>query len=328
MVYSTFLGGTNGENDPGFVITSQTSLIPGTGGAIASDDYGCAYVTGWTASTNFPILNGLQPTNMFLSSGAVAAFVAKLDPVGNLLYSTYFGGQIRDYGYAIGVDGSNNIYFAGSCVTPDLPITNAYQSAFPGGGRVGYLAALDSTGTNVLYCTYLGGTGAQQVNAIAVRFDGAVAVSGTTSAPNFPLVNAFQSNGPAAFPISTNNGGTWNTTSAGLSQSGATVIATDPFNPATLYAVSQSVLFKSVNRGAQWNLINNAICGGYFNSRQSLITFDPVHPGTIYYGGFYGAYKTVDGGNTWAELTNNAPFPFGIVCLAVDPHPHHSLRRD
>ena len=78
LVYSTYLGGSGVNGD--------------TGNAIAVDQYGNAYVTGFTSSADFPTLNAFQPT--LGGSGATNAFVASLDPTGQqLLYSTYLGGS-------------------------------------------------------------------------------------------------------------------------------------------------------------------------------------------------------------------------------------------
>ena len=316
LLYSTYLGGSSYENGPGFVITSQNTLIPGTGGALAAALDGSVYVTGWTYSTNFPVANAYQPTNEFLFSGAHAAYVAKIGATGNVVYSTYFGGQIDDFGYAIGVDGSNDVYFAGSCASADLPIVRAFQPNFAGNPSA-FLAALDSTGTNVLYCTYLGGSGAQQVNGIFVRTDGAVALTGMTTSPNFPVGNAPLTNVPASFLTSTNGGASWNMSGAGP---GGTIqeLDVDPFNPAILYALNGS-LYKSTDRGQHWSLINNAFVGAVNYPRQSLVAFDPVHAGTFYYGGYSAVYKTTDGGNSWTALTNGLPSGPTIMSLAVDP---------
>ena len=129
LVYSTFLGGSSYENND----TSTGVATPI--GAVTVDFNGNAYVTGQTYSTNFPVLNAFQPTNGTSYYGAYgAAFVTKLDPAGNLVYSTYFGGRQGDFGRAIGVDFQGNVYFAGNSAYGDLPTTNALQSSFGGRG--------------------------------------------------------------------------------------------------------------------------------------------------------------------------------------------------
>jgi beta-propeller repeat-containing protein len=91
LVYSTYLGGRG--DDAGY--------------GIAVDKSGNAYVTGTTASTNFPTKNALHGSN----AGGYDAFVAKLNPTGSaLVYSTYLGGSNSDQGLSIAVDSSGNAY--------------------------------------------------------------------------------------------------------------------------------------------------------------------------------------------------------------------------
>src|SRR5262249_43224668 len=91
LVYSTYLGGSN--NDLGY--------------AIAVDSSGNAYVTGSTASANFPTRSPLQAG----LTGSKDAFLLKLNPAGTaLVYSTYLGGSGLDEAYSIAVGGSGNVY--------------------------------------------------------------------------------------------------------------------------------------------------------------------------------------------------------------------------
>ena len=94
-VYSTYLGGNNVDE----------------GNAIAVDASGSAYVTGYTASTNFPLSSPFRGSN----TASVDAFVTKLNPAGSaLVYSTYLGGSATDYGTAIAVDSSGSAYVTGT----------------------------------------------------------------------------------------------------------------------------------------------------------------------------------------------------------------------
>jgi hypothetical protein len=114
LVYSTYLGGSGGEFGLG----------------IAVDSSGNAYVTGYTAATNFPTANPLQA---FSGGGFTDAFVSKLNPGGSaLVYSTYLGGSDSDYGQGIAVDSAGNAYVAGYTESPNFPTANPLQ-AFPGG---------------------------------------------------------------------------------------------------------------------------------------------------------------------------------------------------
>lgn len=114
LVYSTFLGG-NG---------------PDSGYGIAVDTSGNAYVTGETESTDFPTANPFQTS---YGGGFSDAFVTMLNPAGNaLVFSTYFGGEIQDYGLGIAVDSSGNAYIAGSTASSDFPTANPFQASYSG----------------------------------------------------------------------------------------------------------------------------------------------------------------------------------------------------
>jgi hypothetical protein len=116
LVYSTYLGGSGTFADEGY--------------GIAVDVSGNAYVTGYTASTDFPIANPLPPGSL---RGLSDAFAVKLNATGSrLLYSTYLGGDQRDFGQAIAVDGSGNAYLAGFTESTDFPTAKPLQPAKDG----------------------------------------------------------------------------------------------------------------------------------------------------------------------------------------------------
>jgi hypothetical protein len=172
LVYSTYLGGTNGDD----------------GQAIAVDKDGRAYVTGETYSTNFPVVNALQPAKRG-TSGSSDAFIAKLDASGAaLVYSTYLGGNASDAGHGIAVDAGGNAYVAGNVAGADFPTLNARQPIYGGGGD-GFVAKVGPSGS-LLYSTYLGGSDLDTAKAIAVTADGRAYVTGSTSSIDFPAVNA------------------------------------------------------------------------------------------------------------------------------------------
>jgi hypothetical protein len=180
LVYSTYLGGSNspsGQGDQGF--------------AIAVDAIGDAYVTGYTASTDFPTKNAFQKT---LKSLQQNAFVTRLDAAGNeLVYSTYLGGSSfgGDQGNGIAVDADDNAYVTGFSFSADFPTKNAFQENLKG-GRNAFITKLDAAGCALLYSTYLGGSGGDQGNAIAVDADHNAYVTGFTLSADFPTKNAFQ----------------------------------------------------------------------------------------------------------------------------------------
>ncbi len=172
--------------------------------AIAVDGAENAYVTGEvgpnieetvplippeTPPPLFPILGGFETTlgnnGAPFGGNGTDAFIAKIDASGSeILYSTYLGGSDEDVGYGVAVDGSANAYVTGVTYSQDLPTTgSALKSAYAGAGD----AFLTKVNTNakgaasLLYSTYLGGSGLDQGNGVAVDASGNAYVAGVTT---------------------------------------------------------------------------------------------------------------------------------------------------
>jgi hypothetical protein len=174
LSYATYLGGTGGDIAYG----------------IAVDSSGDAYVTGTTASTNFPTKSAVQTS----PGGDGDAFVSELNPTGSgLIYSTYIGGTGMDSGQGIAVDGSGDAYVAGTTGSANFPVTTgAYQTTFGGGDSNAFVAKLSPSGSALTYATFLGGNAADLGEAIAIDSSGDAYVTGSTNSPNFPNLNALQ----------------------------------------------------------------------------------------------------------------------------------------
>ena len=118
-----------------------------------------------------------------------------IDPV--LAYSTYLGGSLEDEANAIAVDSSGNAYVAGLTVSSDFPVTaSAFQSSNDktSNSYTAFVTKLNSTGTALLYSTYVGGSTEDVANAIAVDRSGNAYLAGYTSSTDFPVTtDAFQS---------------------------------------------------------------------------------------------------------------------------------------
>ncbi|MBF0338966.1 MAG: SBBP repeat-containing protein, partial [Nitrospirae bacterium] len=175
LVYSAYLGGSSEDRGYG----------------IAVDSVGNAYITGWTASSNFPTVSVFQTT---YGGGTYDAFVAKLSPTGNaLVYSTYLGGSGDDLGNDIAVDSASNAYIAGLTNSSNFPTVSAFQTTYGGGTYDAFVAKLSPTGNALVYSTYLGGSGDDLGNDIAVDSSGNAYVIGQTASSNFPTTtSAFQ----------------------------------------------------------------------------------------------------------------------------------------
>jgi FG-GAP-like repeat/IPT/TIG domain/Beta-propeller repeat len=179
LSYSTYLGGSGND----------------AATAIAVDAGGNVYITGETPSTNFPTTSGAYQKQL---GGATAenAFVAKLNPAltgtASLVYSTYLGGSGTDIGTGIAVDASGAAYVTGSTTSPNFPTLGAYQSSRAGATNA-FVTALNPAGTTLLYSSYLGGSGTDQANAIALDANADVYLTGQTTSTNFPITSgAFQ----------------------------------------------------------------------------------------------------------------------------------------
>lgn len=166
VTYATYLGGTAEDDAYG----------------IAIDGSGNAFVTGETASTNFPTTSAAPYKS--LQGLPFDAFVTKISADGQTLeYSTYLGGNNQDSGNAIAVDASGNAYVAGGTNSTNFPVPGGYKTS-PQGGLDAFVAELSSAGT-LIFGTYLGGSGNDVANGIAVDTSG-VYVVGTTASTNFP----------------------------------------------------------------------------------------------------------------------------------------------
>jgi uncharacterized protein (TIGR03437 family) len=161
-------GGTTGFN---YSLSDSKAMI----GAIAVDAVGNTYVTGSTCSATFATTPGafqtqygggtcqsLPPGSLPLPSGD--AFVVKLDPTGKVVWATYLGGSGEDAGQAIAVDGSGNVYVAGTTAPQAGPgAANTFPvtagSAFPSGATPndGFVVKLNAAGSQMIYGTYLPG---------------------------------------------------------------------------------------------------------------------------------------------------------------------------
>ncbi|MGD1062685.1 MAG: SBBP repeat-containing protein, partial [Terracidiphilus sp.] len=191
LTYSTYLGGSLSDAAYG----------------IAADSSGNAYVVGVTFSTNFPgTTGGFQPTNNG-AGAATNAFVTKLNPTGTgLVYSTYLGGSavesscngIGDQGFGIAVDGSGNAYVTGTTCSTNFPVTTgAFQTAYNSQNKFGesaFVTKLNTTGTALVYSTYLGGSADDGASGIAVDSLDFAYVTGSATSTNFPVTaGVFQS---------------------------------------------------------------------------------------------------------------------------------------
>ena len=175
LVYSTYLGGNSAERAH----------------AMTVDTAGNAYVTGYTYSANFPTLNAFQPAK---AGSAEDAYIAKFNPIGSLIYSSFLGGDGPEIGDAVAVDSSGNAYLTGLTGSTNFPTVNPRQSTLAGQFDA-FVTKVNAAGTALVYSTYHGGLDYDNADGIAIDASGNAYVTGAagSGSTNFPIVAAFQS---------------------------------------------------------------------------------------------------------------------------------------
>jgi hypothetical protein len=155
---------------------------------VAVDAAGNAYITGFTESVDFPILNPIQPEY----AGRTDVFVTKLNRQGSaLIFSTFLGGDFGDDGADIEVDRDGNICVTGTTGSTNFPTMNPLQAAY-GGGVDGFVVKLNGDGSALIFSTFLGGSGIEQSFGLKVDEGGDIFVTGNTQSTNFPTMRPVQ----------------------------------------------------------------------------------------------------------------------------------------
>jgi hypothetical protein len=183
LAYSTFFGGNSSA----------------TAWAIAVDTNGFVYIAGQTLSTVF-YPSSFQPN---FSGGTYAgdAFVAKFgNQASNLIYFTYLGGSADDSAASIAVDGAGDAFVTGFTDSANFPTTTNALHRTIGGPPTpsgyyndAFVSELNPGGSNLVYSTFLGGSGPDAGTGIALDSSNNIYVTGYTGSTNFPTTpNAFQ----------------------------------------------------------------------------------------------------------------------------------------
>ncbi len=166
FVFSTYLAGTTYD----------------AGTAIALDSSGNAWVAGDTQSANFPMVGALQSTY----GGGTDIFISKITPTGTLAFSTFLGGSAAEHAGGIAVAPEGTILVVGGTYSTNFPVRWGTQINNAGNQDAFYLG-INPSGTLLLFSDYLGGSGADQANGIAVNASGDICITGATNSPNFPI---------------------------------------------------------------------------------------------------------------------------------------------
>ncbi len=178
LLYCSFLGGPGNEE----VETHSLEI----------DTAGNAIVAAYTSASGYPIVGNVVQTTF---GGMIDGVLTKISSDGStILASSYLGGTLVDEIQGIGVDANNNIYVTGRTSSTDFPIktSTAFQPNF-GGANDGHISVLSPDLSSILYATFIGGTGNEDIRTCHVDEFGKLHAGGNTASSNFPVFNGFHS---------------------------------------------------------------------------------------------------------------------------------------
>jgi hypothetical protein len=229
LVWNSFLGGAGNPAQP------QTGNDSGDN--IAVDSAGFIYVVGESDAT------WGTPINAY--TGNYDAYVAKLDPLGNLLWMTFLGGIGDEVGYAVAVADSGDVYVAGYSNSlwgnPVRSMSGDYDAFVARLGPTGYL----------IWSTFLGGIGVDRGWAIAL-VDDAIFVSGYSNYAWGAPVQPYHGNGDAFLAKLDLNGNlTWNSFVGGTGTDGGE----------SLFVNAKGQIFLTGYSSASWGMPMRAYTG-------------------------------------------------------------------
>jgi hypothetical protein len=215
-----------------------------TGQTIAVDASGAVYISGESAAS--------------MEFSDIDIFVSKLSADGNRLFTAYIGGDDYDSATAIAVNNEGEAFVVGVSRSPDFPTVDPVQAA-PAGVNDAVLFKLAVDGAALSYSTFLGGSGEDVANGVAVDGEGHLYLAGSTYSVDFPTVNARQpqhgsaQNGEVyagdAFVASFDGNGAlrYSTFLGGNSTDSAAAIAVDGAGNAYVLGDTNSTNFPTVN---------------------------------------------------------------------------------
>ncbi len=231
LVFSTFLGGTNFDDGIGIAIDGARNV----------------YVTGETGSTNFPLSTAAFDRT---PNGVLDAFVTKLNPAGSaLVFSTLLGGSEVEFGTRVAADASGNTYVTGTTRSPNFPTTAGAFDRTQNGEFDAFVTKLNANGSALTFSTFLGGSGFEAAEGLAIDAGSNTYVAGGTGSVDFPATpGAFDPtfDGSDAFVTKLNPTGSalvYSTALGGTGGEGASGIALDASANAWVVGTSSSADF-------------------------------------------------------------------------------------
>ncbi|MDD5493696.1 MAG: SBBP repeat-containing protein [Dehalococcoidia bacterium] len=305
LVYSTYLGGA--LNDCCF--------------ALAADAAGCVYAAGYAASADFPVKAGFQ---MVKGPNVGDAWIAKIDTsksgATSLVYCTYLGGSLKECAIGLAIDAGGFAYVVGNTQSSDFPTRNSMQPAMSGEVNI-YIAKLNTAGNDLVYSTYLGGSGFDFAQGIEIDMSGCVYITGATSSANFPMMNPYQGQSAGqsdAFITKVASDGQsliYSTYLGGSGLDSAVDIAVDNATCAYVFGVTASLNFPTLNP-ALTHRGNLDVFITKLNATGSSLVYSTYIGGSGYDGfkgvdevNFGGIAVDTDGRAYIAGMTNSTDFP-------------------
>lgn len=310
LLWATYYGGSGGDGARG----------------IAVDPHGNVLVAGITGSLDLPVVNALSA---HMDGGHLRygtdAFVLKLDTDGRIVYATYLGGNCNDWAWAIAADAQGNAYVTGDTCSADFPSPSGTAFPVPTLTQGSFVAKLDPSGV-LLYSKFLDNT---TPRGIAVDSSGAAYITGAGSPAGSTLLSgqarifvAKVAPDGASISYASTFGGSLTDYALGIAVdssgaaylAGVTSSADFPLVHSLQSSLGSRTLWKTVDDGATWFVIEDSPLG-------SIATFvpDPKTFGTAYAGtADGGVFKTIDGGTTWNSASAGLPIP-AVATLAIDP---------
>jgi len=297
LVYSTYIGGKKAAS---------------RGAGVAVDASGNAYVVGYTSTNSYPTTTGAF-------SGPVANggyIVTKLNAAGNgLVFSTYLKIWSNFNVAAIRVDGSGNVIVAGKA-TASVPTTaGAFQTTNPSPIQtIGFVTKLNPTGSALVFASYLGGSGDDSINGVALDPSGNIYVTGFTTSSDFPTTSgAFQPahiGGQDAFVAKINPTGStllYSTYLGGTSDDSGNAIAVDASGRAFVTGDTYSTDFPRVNGPLR--------DGSPLYYNVAFITGLSADGSSVFWSGYWGGDACMTAGVSWC----NAIYPIDVgTAIATD----------
>ncbi len=176
LLASTFIG--DGGND--------------WGNAIATDESGNVFITGYAWSDNFPTTAGSYSETF---NGVKDAYISKFtNDLSTLLVSTFIGGSSWDNGLSVTVDSIGEVIISGATGSANFPMAGiAYDNIYNGGSNDVFVCKLDNDLSTIIASTFIGGSDDDYGYDLTLDKVGNIFVTGRTESTDYPTIGAFDS---------------------------------------------------------------------------------------------------------------------------------------